>query len=211
MIFDKDVLGRLVLWIVFVALTDILWVARRGYNYYNANAKNKIACLRPPAWLFGPVWLVLDVLRIAFIFMFVEWTINVSQWSFLLVSIMFVVQELIKKTWAHTFFNLRMPRLALLIVLVLFSMALTITIATPLGDNIGADLVTPDNYKYTLMGFFLIYTLWLFYAFILNFQWAMSSVPDVDSDDMMEQADENEPLILEDTRYQVRHGFKKTK
>jgi len=206
MLFDKDVLGRLVTWIIFVALTDVLWVGRKGYDYYAANARYRIKFLRPPAWLFGPVWLILDVLRIAFIFMFVEWSIDINQWSFLTVSIMFIVQELLNKTWGHIFFNMRNSGLALIVATIMFIISLTITIITPVGDNIGSDLINPDNYKYTLMAFFLLYTLWLFYAVVLNWQWWTSSSSDIEASDNLE---EQSPLLNEIVG--GAHGYKKQK
>ena len=38
MLFDKDVLGRLVVWIIFVFLTDVLRVGSKGYDYFKYNS-----------------------------------------------------------------------------------------------------------------------------------------------------------------------------
>jgi len=190
MLFDKDVLGRLVVWIIFVFLTDVLRVGSKGYDYFKYNSASKIKCCRPPKWLFGPVWIVLDVLRLVFIFIFVEWSIDVNHWSFLTVVILFIIQELLKKTWPFVFFKLRYIGSALFIVFVMFVLSITITIVTPVGNNIGADVTTPDNFKYMLMAFFGLYTLWLFYAMILNLQWFESKEAD-------KEEKSNEPLLGE--------------
>lgn len=178
---------------------------RKGYKYYQQNASQRIPYLRPPAWLFGIVWFFLDILRLVFIFIFVEWNINVDNWSFLLVTILFIIQELLNLSWTFSFFVMRRSFMALVICFLMLVIAVTITIVTPVANNIGADVITPDGFRFMLMAFYIPYVLWLCFATFLNWQWWSHG-----KDDMNVYL--QEPLLTSVADgFANRHGFKKEK
>lgn len=174
MIFDVNAATHLVAWIVFV-FWNPLYVSRRAYRWYNERYEaGKVSQFGVAPETFGWAWLLLDALRVVFIYLFMEMTINVSNYVFITVFVLFVLNELVRKTWSHVFFNWRMPGLALTIALFLWATAVTVVVLIGVTDNLGLNATTPDNYKWMLFTFYLLYTLWLTFAVLLNTEWLRS-------------------------------------
>jgi tryptophan-rich sensory protein len=174
MIFDVNAATYLVAWSVFV-FWDPLWVSRGAYAWYNEKYdEGKISQFGVAPETFGWVWFFLDCLRVVFIYLFMHMTIDVSRYVFITVFVLFVVNELVRKTWSHVFFNLRQPGLALFIALFLWATAVTIVVLVGITDNLGLDATTPDNFKWMIFSFYMLYVLWLTYAVLLNNEWLQS-------------------------------------
>lgn len=175
MIFDVNAATYLVSWIVFI-FWNPLWVSRAAYDSYRQKYEDgKLAQFGVAPETFGWVWFFLDCLRVVFIFFFMHMTINVSQYVFITVFVLFVVNELVRKTWAHVFFNLKQPTFALFIALFLWATAVAIVVLVGITSNLGLNATTPDNFKWMIFSFYLLYVLWLTYAVLLNNEWLQST------------------------------------
>ena len=112
-------------WISGVALTALLLV-QYGTEQIRTVYKNVAKVpLMPPAWLFGPVWLVL------YIFMAVAMTLwnkdsDTSKWTFLATWITFVVNVAVNKAWTPLFYAQRFKLAAFDAVLILLSAILVL-------------------------------------------------------------------------------------
>ena len=174
MIFDVNAATHLVAWIVFI-FWNPLWVGRKAYQWYNEKYdEGKIPQFGVPPETFGWVWFLLDSLRVVFIYLFMYMTIDVSNYVFITVFVLFVVNELVRKTWSHVFFNRRQPGLALFIALFLWATAVAIVVLVGITNNLGLNGTVPDNFKWMIFAFYMLYVLWLTYAVLLNNEWIQS-------------------------------------
>jgi len=174
MIFDINAATHLVAWIVFV-FWNPLYVSRKAYAWYNEKyEEGKVNQFGVAPSTFGVVWFLLDALRVAFIYLFMYMTIDISNYVFVTVFVLFVVNELVRKTWSHVFFNMRAPGLALVIALFLWASAVAIAVLVGITDNLGINATTPDNFKWMIFTFYMLYVLWLTFAVLLNNEWLRS-------------------------------------
>lgn len=172
MIFDTNVATHLVTWIVFV-FWQVYSMKESDRKFYQLHVEKLPEFMRLPPSAFGLVWTMLYSLQVAFIFIFMEWTIDIGHYVFLTVFILFVVNTLMGKMWTALFFGMRsrtetgMVQMneigAAWVAFLMWASAVTILVLVGVTDNIGANGV-PDTFKWMLFGFYIPYVLWLTFA-----------------------------------------------
>ena len=108
--------------------------------------------LKPPSWLFAPVWTVLYITMFISIFLYAkEYTIKSKTWGYVL----FFTQLLVNLSWSPTFFGLKNVGLALVLVILLDILVLfNIIEFYKISKNAGICLIP--------------YFLWIIFATYLN-------------------------------------------
>lgn len=157
MIYDAASLARLVTWFVFV-FWDPLFVEKDDSQAFYRKIKR--VWWQPPAWLFGVVWGFLQLLLVAAIYLFTEFSTNSADWTFIVVTILFLVQELIRKTWSYVFFRMRQVQWALAIAATLMVLGVLLVVFTGVAEQC--------ELRFVVMAFFIVYTAWLTFAVVLN-------------------------------------------
>lgn len=205
MIFDVNAATYLVSWIVFI-FWDPLSVSRDAYKTYREKyEEGKLLQFGVAPETFGWVWFFLDCLRVVFIFLFMHMTIDVTRYVFITVFVLFVVNELARKTWSYVFFDLKQPTLALFIALFLWATAVTIVVLVGITDNLRLNAAIPDNYKWMIFSFYMLYVLWLTYAVLLNNEWIQSNGDGW----KFSLRPQKVKIDTANIKSQVRHGWKK--
>lgn len=83
------------------------------YSWYNSLIQPP---LRPPAWLFSPVWIILYALMGLSLFIYIkEYSIKSKAWGY----IVFFVQLLVNLSWSPVFFGLKNIGFALALIILL--------------------------------------------------------------------------------------------
>ena len=83
------------------------------YSWYNSLIQPP---LKPPAWLFSPVWIILYALMGLSLFIYIkEYSIKSKAWGY----IVFFVQLLVNLSWSPVFFGLKNICFALALIILL--------------------------------------------------------------------------------------------
>ena len=83
------------------------------YSWYNSLIQPP---LKPPAWLFSPVWIILYALMGLSLFIYIkEYSIKSKAWGY----IVFFVQLLVNLSWSPVFFGLKNIGYALCLIILL--------------------------------------------------------------------------------------------
>lgn len=83
------------------------------YSWYNSLIQPS---LKPPAWLFSPVWIILYALMGLSLFIYIkEYSIKSKAWGY----IVFFVQLLVNLSWSPVFFGLKNIGFALALIILL--------------------------------------------------------------------------------------------
>ena len=83
------------------------------YSWYSALIQPP---LKPPAWLFAPVWTVLYITMAVSLFLYArKYTIKNKAWGYVL----FFMQLLVNLSWSPAFFGLKNVGLALALIILL--------------------------------------------------------------------------------------------
>ena len=174
MIFDVNVATHLVVWMVFV-FWQFYRMTNKDRRFYEKHAERMTQYAIAPE-SFSLIWLMLYSLQVAFIFIFMQWTIDVAQYTFLTVYILFIVNTLLGKTWSMVFFGMRdesdettmkaNEQLAMVISFLMWASSVTILVLVGITKNIGANGVTTDNFNWMLFGFYAPYVLWLTFVML---------------------------------------------
>lgn len=83
------------------------------YSWYNSLIQPP---LKPPAWLFSPVWIILYALMGLSLFIYIkEYSIKSKAWGY----IVFFVQLLVNLSWSPVFFGLKNIGFALALIILL--------------------------------------------------------------------------------------------
>ena len=83
------------------------------YSWYNSLIQPP---LKPPAWLFSPVWIILYALMGLSLFIYIkEYSIKSKAWGY----IVFFVQLLVNLSWSPEFFGLKNIGFALALIILL--------------------------------------------------------------------------------------------
>jgi tryptophan-rich sensory protein len=132
------------------AIAGSLYTAQSVSRWYPTLIK---PFLNPPAWVFGPVWTIL------FIWMgyalYLVWDKGLKKKGVADAVALFGVQLILNVTWSYLFFGLRNPLLALIEIIILWSVILQTTLKFARIDRIAAYLMLP-------------YLLWVGFASYLN-------------------------------------------
>ena len=107
----------------------------------------------PPNWLFGPVWMVLYGMMA--ISLYLIWRQGLARLGARTAVIVFLVQLIFNALWSPAFFGMKMPGLALVVIVILWLLILlTIAVFTKVS-RLGAWLLVP-------------YLAWVTFATVLN-------------------------------------------
>lgn len=107
----------------------------------------------PPDWLFGPAWTILYGMMA--ISLFIIWRQGLDKSGRKTAFIIFLAQLIVNAMWTPVFFGLKMPWLALVLIIILWLLIfLTIAIFAKLS-RLGAWLLVP-------------YLAWVTFATVLN-------------------------------------------
>ena len=140
---------NLVVWIVVVYWQPSFgsFRANSGEQY---NASNRgVSLLRPPSWIFGIVWPIIYALMAWAIIIYVD---QPEQTTMILI----LVNLLLNKLWTPLFFGLNQRILAFIVLL-----AIVVT-------NVWIQVEFCTQKETTSFYLWLPYTIWTFYALILN-------------------------------------------
>ena len=171
MIWNADSVVALVSWFVFV-FWDPLQVSMDEYDMYDMSKKARLpSMLRFNRMVFPIVWFILQLLLVVFMFLFTQFTIDPHHYTFIVVTVLMLFNELVRKTWSAVFFQQKNFVAAFVICLVLLASAVPVCVFTVIGNNIGEDGATPDNLRWMLFAFYTMYTVWLLVATILTAAW----------------------------------------
>lgn len=119
------------------------------YSWYTTLAQ---PALKPPAWLFTPIWIVLYILMGIALFLFTKKTTRQNKtWGYLL----FIIQLLVNLSWSPAFFGLKNIGLGLILVILLDILVLLTIIQFNKVSQIAGKLLIP-------------YFLWVLFATYLN-------------------------------------------
>lgn len=118
------------------------------YAYLNKPSFN------PPNWIFGPVWTTLYILM--GVSLYLIWQKGLKDKYIRKSFKIFIIQLIFNSLWSVVFFGMQSPGLALFIIIVLWSLILTLIIRFYKIKKIAAYLLIP-------------YILWVSFASILNF------------------------------------------
>jgi benzodiazapine receptor len=108
----------------------------------------------PPNWLFGPVWTILYLLMA--ISAFIVWQKGLPNPAVRIALILYLIQLILNALWSVIFFGLKLPLIAFVEILLLWS-AIVFTILTFARVSIAAALMLVP------------YILWVSFAAVLNF------------------------------------------
>ena len=107
----------------------------------------------PPDWLFGPVWTILYGMMA--ISLFLVWRQGLDRPRGKTAFVVFLAQLIVNAIWSPVFFGLKMPELALIVIIILWlSICLTVAIFAKVS-RLGAWLLVP-------------YLAWVTFATVLN-------------------------------------------
>jgi benzodiazapine receptor len=123
------------------AVTD--WYATLNRPYFT-----------PPNWLFGPVWTILYLLMA--ISAFIVWQKSLVNPAVKIALILYLVQLILNALWSVIFFGLKLPMLAFIEIIMLWT-AIVFTILAFARVSITAALILVP------------YILWVSFAAVLNF------------------------------------------
>lgn len=176
MIFDVQAATNLVVWIVFVYWNPFP-MGENSYDYYRENYEKKLKNFIPLApWLFAPFWFFLNAMRVAYIFLFMQSISSSSDLTSyhltLPIYILFVVGELLQKSWTPVFFQLKRPGLAFVIGFLIFGTAGSI-----IGLTAAHEIFNANDYVAWILCivFFSAYALWIAFANTITYVWWMNS------------------------------------
>jgi tryptophan-rich sensory protein len=136
--------------------------------YMNKRETHLPRMLRLPPAVFGIVWTMLHAMQVAFLVLYVGYSVSTDHWTFPLTYTLFVVGVLMQKLWSVLFFRARRTSAALVVCTILLAMGITVTAV------VGADhsnLGGGDGVWITLLVFYVLYTAWLAFACLLNGFW----------------------------------------
>lgn len=120
------------------------------YSWYNALNQ---PILKPPAWLFAPVWTILYISMGIALFLYArKYTIKSKAWGYVL----FFTQLLVNLSWSPAFFGMKNIGLALALIILLDILVLFNIIEFFKISKSAARCLIP-------------YFLWLLFATYLNF------------------------------------------
>ena len=120
------------------------------YSWYNALNQ---PILKPPAWLFAPVWTILYISMGIALFLYArKYTIKSKTWGYVL----FFTQLLVNLSWSPAFFGMKNIGLALALIILLNILVLFNIIEFFKISKSAARCLIP-------------YFLWLLFATYLNF------------------------------------------
>jgi len=108
----------------------------------------------PPNWLFGPVWTILYLLMA--ISAFIVWQKSLVNPAVKIALILYLVQLILNALWSVIFFGLKLPMLAFIEIIMLWT-AIVFTILAFARVSITAALILVP------------YILWVSFAAVLNF------------------------------------------
>ena len=108
----------------------------------------------PPNWLFGPVWMVLYGMMA--ISLFLTWRQGLTKLGVRTAVIVFLAQLLINTLWSPVFFGLKMPGLALIVIVILWLLILLTIVVFTRVSRLSAWLLVP-------------YLAWVTFSTVLNF------------------------------------------
>lgn len=107
----------------------------------------------PPDWLFGPVWTLLYGMMA--ISLFLVWRQGLDRPRIKTAFVVFLAQLIVNAIWSPVFFGLKMPGLALIVIIILWLLIiLTVALFAKLS-RLGAWLLVP-------------YLVWVTFATALN-------------------------------------------
>jgi tryptophan-rich sensory protein len=207
MIWDAQSVVALVTWFVFV-FWDPLPVSMDEYDMYEKEKTDRLPMmLRFNRMIFPIVWFILQLLLVAFMFLYTQFTINPHNHTFIVVTVLMLFNELVRKTWSAVFFQQKNFIGAFIICLILLGSATPVCALTISGNNIGEDNVTPDNLRWMLFAFYATYYVWLVVALVLNAAWIYDQPQSHTDADVEVQSSKGPTLIIPDSW--LRPGRKK--
>lgn len=114
----------------------------------------------PPNWIFGPVWTTLYILM--GISLYLIWSKGLKDKYIKKSFKIFIIQLIFNSLWSVVFFGMQSPGLALFIIIVLWSLILTLIIRFYRINKLAAFLLIP-------------YILWVSFASVLNYSiWTLN-------------------------------------
>lgn len=127
------------------------FTAKAVPTWYSALAKPEFS---PPAWLFGPVWIVLYAM--IGISLYLIWRKGLSDKSVESVFILFLVHLFLNAIWSVIFFGMKDIVLAMIDITILWLMIALLIYKSFAMDKLASLLLLP-------------YFLWVSFASVLNF------------------------------------------
>jgi tryptophan-rich sensory protein len=156
---------ELVAWTVFV-FWEPFQMKEKDREYYDKHSNNLQWIARVPAFVFPIVWTLLKTLNVTAIVVYSDNIISESHWAWPTVFALFFAGQILAKIWTMTFFRFRLPRVALVLSIVLFALAVaTIACMGASTDN--------SNLWGLSLGLLVPHCLWLAFAIALNASWVM--------------------------------------
>ena len=107
----------------------------------------------PPDWLFGPVWTLLYGMMA--ISLFLVWRQGWDQPRVKIATMVFLAQLILNAAWSPVFFGLKMPGLAIIVIIILWLLIFLTVALFAKVSRLGAWLLVP-------------YLAWVTFATILN-------------------------------------------
>jgi len=108
----------------------------------------------PPDWLFGPVWTILYILMA--ISAFIVWQKGLANPAVRIALTIYLIQLILNGFWSVIFFSLKLPWLAFIEIILLWSAIVVTILAFTRVSIIATLLLVP-------------YILWVSFAAVLNF------------------------------------------
>lgn len=137
-------------------------------KHYNAKAEYYGIKSKIPAEWFPVIWLVLKALIIASSFLYMEYTININNWAYIVFFSLFYANIILAKFWMPLFFDMHRHNEAGVVAFLLFATAYAIFGVMFCRENVGDDGLLPAF-------LWLPYPLWLTVALFINVRWAMEA------------------------------------
>jgi len=132
------------------AFFSVLFSGASRSDWYASLAK---PVFMPPDWLFGPVWTLLYGMMA--ISLFLVWKRKLDRPGGKAACVVFLAQLIVNAIWSPVFFGLKMPGLALIVIIILWLLIfLTVALFGKLS-RLGAWLLVP-------------YLAWVTFATVLN-------------------------------------------
>ena len=156
---------RLLTLIVFVFYENYDSTSRKVRREYEAMAEKYKIERRLPAILYPLIWFTTKSFVVAFMYMYMEYTISfATNWPYLAVYVAFIVNIMLAKTWMPLFFHWHNFQAAFFVALILASTAWFMFGIVVSGINVSKNVLDMS----VLIG---LYAAWLTVAVVDNWRW----------------------------------------
>lgn len=169
MVFGVEQATRLVAWTVFV-YWEFYRMGNKRVRMYDDNRQRLGRCQIPSGW-FPFIWTLLKALMIASIYFYMEYTEDVTNWSFYVVFGLFFALTLLSKVWTPLFFEYEALMSAFVLAFLLAGMSTAIVII------MGVANYNTGTLWYVPLVLMILPAAWYIIAVMLTYMWWRSTWP----------------------------------